>query len=293
MRVIIDSGPPTATDRPIDIPKKKWFSLMQEKRSFLHINIKYDCRCLLEFIEDAEEMWDELGFTSRDDLIVNGYELDPSEVNLAAQWLKIKDPGAEVPFDVAIQEAREMPLITKAEAGAKGGRGNKANKELNSFAVKKGPTAQYHLRRIARDKPELLDEIEAGSITLAEAKKIAGIKENPKVSIGNPETVARAIFNKKGVDYVESLVEGLKAYVPTDPPLWTEEESEEAFLATHHIVPEGQESTRQAAIACGIIKIKTPLEQILTMAKRLSTEEMIHARDCLDEAISTKKLEEI
>ena len=30
-------------------------------------------------------------------------------------------------------------------------------------------------------------------------------------------------------------------------------------------------STRQAAIHCGIVKVKTPLEQILTIAKKLSS----------------------
>ena len=91
----IDSGPLEASYRPYMVPPEKWRQLVGEKRSFLHIKIKYDCRCLLEFIDDAEEMWEELGYTSRDDLIVNGYELDPSEVGLAVKWLKIKDPDFE------------------------------------------------------------------------------------------------------------------------------------------------------------------------------------------------------
>ena len=93
--VSINSGPLEATDRPSAIPKEKWRFLMREKRSFLNVQIKYLCKCLLDFIQDAEEMWEELGYTSRDDLIVNGYELDLSEVELATQWLKIKDPSAE------------------------------------------------------------------------------------------------------------------------------------------------------------------------------------------------------
>ena len=89
--VSINSGPLEATDRPSAIPKEKWRFLMRGKRSFLNVQIKYLCKCLLDFIQDAEEMWEELGYTSRDDMLVNGYELDLSEVELATQWLKIKD----------------------------------------------------------------------------------------------------------------------------------------------------------------------------------------------------------
>ena len=209
--VTIDSGPPAATDRPYRIPKEKWFSLMQEKRSFLHINIKYDCRCLLDFIEDAEEMWEELGFTSRDDLIVNGYELDPSEVDLAAQWLKIKDPDFEVPLKDAIKAAREMPLAEKA--GAPVGNQNAIKLEIaaarddplknnssNTTIVSKPDRGKaYLLRRMARDFPDHLDKLEAGEF----------------------------------------------------------------------------KSTRQAAIACGIVKVKTPLEIAIFAFEKLTIEEKV------------------
>ena len=33
-------------------------------------------------------------------------------------------------------------------------------------------------------------------------------------------------------------------------------------------------SARQAAVHCGIVKVKTPLEQILTIAKKLSSEDI-------------------
>ena len=42
MRVIINSGPVEATNRPDRVPKEKWADLVDEKRSFLHIKIKYD-----------------------------------------------------------------------------------------------------------------------------------------------------------------------------------------------------------------------------------------------------------
>ena len=78
--VIINSGQPSPTDRPDRIPQDKWFDLFQVKRSFLQYNIQSDCRNLLEFVQDAEVMWGPLGFSSSEDMIRNGYELDLQEV---------------------------------------------------------------------------------------------------------------------------------------------------------------------------------------------------------------------
>ena len=142
-------------------------------------------------------MWEELGYTSRDDLIVNGYELDPSEVNLAAQWLKIKDPGAEVGFDHAVQEGIKVAKV-QAEEISQGTRTDlKDETSLYDNEVRQGTSKSYLLRRMARDFPEVLDQIETGEF----------------------------------------------------------------------------KSTRQAAIHCGIIKVKTPLEIALAAFRKLTGEE--------------------
>jgi hypothetical protein len=108
--VRIDSGPPAAWQRPCDIPKDKWFFLMEEKRSFISTNIPYDCRCLLEFVQDANEMWEELGFKSAEDMILNGYELDPVEVDLAYEWLSIQSPETAVDYETAVEGVRKAAI---------------------------------------------------------------------------------------------------------------------------------------------------------------------------------------
>jgi hypothetical protein len=212
-QVSINSGPVEAYYRPYMVPQEKWADLISKKKSFLKTKIKSDCRYLLEFVDDAEEMWKALGYESKEDLITNGYDLDPVEVDLAIQWLKIKDSKDAVPYTLAIQYAREMPKNEKAGApvGHKGCNEYSANDKLLTISKQdKGPTNQNHLRRIARDKPELLDEIEAGTITFAKAKELVGIKETHVVRLGKPKTVARAIFSKKGIDYVKLLLNELE-----------------------------------------------------------------------------------
>ena len=122
--VRIDSGTPAAWQRPCDIPKDKWFFLMEEKRSFIQTNIPYDCRCLLEFVQDANEMWKELGFKSAQDTISNGYYLDPVEVDLAYEWLLIQSPETAVDYKTAVEGERKgaiervlrlLPTLSKEE----------------------------------------------------------------------------------------------------------------------------------------------------------------------------------
>lgn len=107
MRVTINSGPPDPAHRPTEQPREKWRMLMWVKRDFLRRSITYDCRSLLEFVQDAENMWQELGFKSAEDMIVNGYELDPYEIELAFIWLTIKAPG----------EARRFTGVVDAYSG--------------------------------------------------------------------------------------------------------------------------------------------------------------------------------
>ena len=106
--VIVNSGPVDAMDKFSLVPKEKWRSLMWVKRDFLKTRIKHDCRCLLEFVHEAEGTWEELEFKSAEDMIRNGFELDPQEVDFALAWLELKDPQEATPFKDAVKEGRKL-----------------------------------------------------------------------------------------------------------------------------------------------------------------------------------------
>ena len=86
--VKIDSGPVEAADKFSDTKKDKWHLLLIAKRSFLAYRLEYDCRCLIEFCEEAEAVYSDLGFSSAEEMIREGYELDPVQIDLAIAWLK-------------------------------------------------------------------------------------------------------------------------------------------------------------------------------------------------------------
>jgi hypothetical protein len=94
--VTINSGTPEPSFRFQDTPKDKWSLLLIAKRSFLATRLNYDCRCLIQFCEEAELVYNELGFESAEDMIREGYELEPSKVELAVAWLRANGTGEAV-----------------------------------------------------------------------------------------------------------------------------------------------------------------------------------------------------
>jgi hypothetical protein len=179
--VKIDSGILAAWQRPWEISKDKWFFLMQEKRSFIQTNIPYDCRCLLEFVQDANEMWEELGFKSAQDMISNGYYLDPVEVDLAYEWLSIQNPESAVNFETAVKGGRKLRDRPGAPEGNKNAckdKNNCSNTTIVSEDIGRGK--DYLLARIERDTPEILEKYKQGEFpSVRQAAIAAGIVKVP------------------------------------------------------------------------------------------------------------------
>ena len=181
--VKINSGAPDPTDRFENTPKAKWKSLLNAKRSFIATNLEYDCRCLIEFCEEAELVYADLGFKSAVEMIREGYELEPSQVELAVAWLKANGTEKPVPLSAAIAEAR-----VAAETVTQGKR-----TELDNNLIKsdRGPTVRNTLKRLARDAPEMLDRIESGELSVNAAAIQAGIRKKP-----TPEEICVREFKK-------------------------------------------------------------------------------------------------
>jgi hypothetical protein len=158
---------------------------------------------LIDFCEEAEVVWNELGFESAADMIRNGYELDPVEIDLAVAWLRHNEPQVAVGIEAIkakVQEARAKPLADVGEIG----NGRKDESRVDNINPTKGGTGtDYTLRRLARDAPEMLDKIEAGELSVNAAAIQAGIRKKP-----TPEEVCVKAFDKS-----ESRLVPLRAIV--------------------------------------------------------------------------------
>jgi hypothetical protein len=201
--VTVNSGAPEPDDRFQDTPRAKWKLLLNAKRSFLGRRLNYDCRCLVQFCEEAEVVYAELGYASAEQMIREGYKLEPSQVELAVAWLRHNEPVQAIGIgDVAaaIKAAREKPL---AEHGKIGNGRKEESRGDNITSTQRGTDTDYTLRRLARDKPELLDRIEAGELSVNAAAIAAGIRRKP-----TPEEVCVKAFGK-----VENRLNTLKRIV--------------------------------------------------------------------------------
>ena len=146
--VTIDSGPVAASDFLRDVPQEKWLDLMQVRKSFLRVNLPYDCRSLLQFVEDGEQMFGPLGFTSTDDFIERGLGLNPQDVAWAVDGLRRMKPDEPITFKAAMTLGQREIGVSGGKAGP--GRGKKT--DANGARLSKAPNSiDYITARLDRD----------------------------------------------------------------------------------------------------------------------------------------------
>jgi hypothetical protein len=94
-----------------------------------------------------------------------------------ARLVEVHQPDHPLVRELRIDQARAEPRPTMAEAGAKGGRGNKAITPRKSFSPES--TAGI-LSRLARDHPNILEQYERSEIKTAKAAgRLAGFIKKP------------------------------------------------------------------------------------------------------------------
>ncbi|TAI65692.1 hypothetical protein [Bradyrhizobium sp. Leo170] len=111
--VVIDSGPIEAEDLLRHVPREKWHELMLARRRFCEIKLSYDCRCLMQFISEAELMYAELGFASPDDMVRDGYALSAAEIDIVKEWLRLNSP--EQPIEPQAKPPSSAPVTPPAQ----------------------------------------------------------------------------------------------------------------------------------------------------------------------------------
>jgi hypothetical protein len=148
------------------VPRRDWARLVDARRYFIFCEFNRDCRKLVEWVGDAKELWRPLGYASVEDLLGRGYDLNPEEVALVVRWLEINNPAEAIGLEEVKRE-----LMTPQEAGALGGRGNKAADNVRGFSHGNG--AAYLRARLKRDHPKIFKDLEAGRYKSARAAGIA------------------------------------------------------------------------------------------------------------------------
>jgi hypothetical protein len=150
---------------------------MRARRDHIKIAFGYDCRCLVQFIDDAKLMYDPLGFSSIEAMIREGYELVPEEIDVALEWLRLNPPKEAISFDTAKRMGAREIGIEGGKAGP--GRGHKT--DVNGARLSKSPHSRaYILARLARDgHTELAAMVRAKMMSANAAAIKAGFRKKP------------------------------------------------------------------------------------------------------------------
>ena len=164
----INTGPVYHEDRLADTPRDKWPALLRERRLYMETQFEYDCRCIVQYLDEAEEFHAELGYDSANEMIEQELLIKPEWVRIAVDWLR--------------QQQRPEP-VTKQEIevalGSHGGdrRSPQAREDqADIVSMKHGNQAAYLQARLRRDEPKIADALERGEFRSARAAAIeAGI----------------------------------------------------------------------------------------------------------------------
>jgi len=203
--VAVRTGPVSADDSARDVNPSRWLELTLARRTFVAINVPYDCRSLINFVDEAasHRIWEHTGHADLDDYIHHGLDIDPELVEWARLGLSVIGKEKPVSLGVAIDAGKKVAetmakapeLMTAIEAGKQGGRGNKAVDNVNSFKTAKGGNRDTYLAaRLKRDHPEIAARVANGEFKSIRAAALeAGIRRPMRsVPIDNPDSFIRA-----------------------------------------------------------------------------------------------------
>jgi hypothetical protein len=168
------------------VPPEKWADLVLARWGYILHEFTRDCRKLVEWVSDAEELWGPLGYGSADDLIRRGYNLEPEEIRLVARWLELNDPDTEVGLEEAKSRAQQMAEAARATTGEVRSRAdNQHSQSANATQAERAKEAgiskrqQEKLDALARRAPELLARVRTREMSTHRACVEAGIVKVP------------------------------------------------------------------------------------------------------------------
>lgn len=165
--VDIDSGKVEACIPADLIPQDKWPELLRKRMWFVKEHLPADCRYLVQFVDEAEQMYKPLGYKNAQDLIHRGLELDRKEIKHALDWLRLAKPNKPISL-------KDATILGKHGGDRKSGQ---AKNQVGITKLKSSNNdAIYALARLDRDHKELAAQVRAGKVSIHGAATQAGFR---------------------------------------------------------------------------------------------------------------------
>lgn len=167
--VKINIGPIDYRDQMGQLDRAKWRELFIKRQQYIHTEFEHGCECVIDWLAEAEEFYEELGHSSADEMLEKELEIPPDWVRMAAAVLETTGENlSKAEVDHAIE--------LKSHGGDR--RSEQARQDQGDMiTLKRGATgADYIKARLRRDHPEIAEALGRGEFRSARAAAIeAGI----------------------------------------------------------------------------------------------------------------------
>jgi len=195
--VSINTGPVDYRDQMSQLDRAKWRELFIKRQQYIHTEFEHGCECVIDWLAEAEEFYEELGYGSADEMLEKELEIPPDWVRMAAAVLEATGENlSKAEVDHAIE--------LKAHGRPKKGEGRKGSETTFN---EPGRGADYIKARLRRDHPEIAEALEQGEYRSARAAGIAAgfISDVPTVRMVEPAKAAQAIVKRVGREFAVQL----------------------------------------------------------------------------------------
>ena len=86
--VSINKGPVDYRDQMKQVDRLKWRELFIKRQQYIHTEFEHGCECVIDWLAEAEEFYEELGYASADEMLEKELEIPPDWVRMAAAVLE-------------------------------------------------------------------------------------------------------------------------------------------------------------------------------------------------------------
>lgn len=153
--VSINTGIPRPDKSAFDVPPDQLKPLAMARRRWAEIDLPCDCRLMKQVYDEAPVFAEAMGYESGDQFITDYLSLDLDLVHRVIGWLEQEQPQEATPLQLVIEQAKAQPLAEHRRPTLQ----EVTDKGSNATFTRQDRGQAYLLRRIARDQPELLDQI--------------------------------------------------------------------------------------------------------------------------------------
>ena len=198
--VSINTGSADYRDELSKVSEDQWNAIFSQRRLYIHTEFEHGCECVINWLAEAEEFYERLGFDSADQMLLEKLEIPPDWVRMAAAVL---EASGENLSKAEVDKAIEL----KSHGGDRRSGQAQQNQDDNVILKDQGNSADYIKARLRRDHPEIAEELERGEHRSARAAGIAAgfIKDVPSVPMNEPAKAAAAILRRTGKDFATQL----------------------------------------------------------------------------------------